>query len=223
MDNIRQFTLREPQPTDKKLDFKTYHDLVMAVARTLGIDISGDPTIQPILLMELDEDLPQYDEGATRDATSGKMPYIDKKGTVLYFDPTTQTWKRDETQQKVTLCNPYEGTSYATGDRVLFRYLQQGAKFVPFAAVEGGKARKLTVTADFAFDASNNPVAVHVTDWGDPDTTAADPDPDDLGIEVTNELGLFYGDQGWQGFAELMSNDPLTYRLYQGECPAQDE
>lgn len=288
MNNIRQFNFREPQATDRKPSFQTYHDLVMAVARTLGMDISRDPTIQPILLMELDEDLPPYDESADPDQTTGNMPYIDRKGTVLYFDPQTQTWERDDSQQKETLCNFTQGY-YPVGGRYLFRYLQQGAKFVPcdnppptgyakmtemldcrlagrsalakvlewnrltpthgewldsdtmirvyappanslgvilknmkvqiarhegpgWVVVGGGMARKIVVSARFAFAKTADTFFADVVDWDD----GEDPDPDNAGITVYNRHE-FYGATGSEWTCLYMPTDN-RYVALQGIC-----
>lgn len=127
---IRRATFREPKPTDRKLDFATYHDIVMAVARSLGIGLNTEPAIPVLRFMELDDDLPPYDESAAADA-SGNMPYIDKSATVLYYDLEDQFWKRDDTQQKVVVCNPYLGCRYYQGERMMFLYLAQAGKFIP--------------------------------------------------------------------------------------------
>ena len=137
---IRHTAFREPKPNDPAIDFATYHDTVMSVARMLGIGLNTEPNIPVLRFMELDDDLPPYDETAEADDETGNMPYIDKSATVLYYDPADQLWKRDDTQQKVVVCNPYAGF-YPKAGRFLFLWLSQSAKWIPFSTPPrvGGK------------------------------------------------------------------------------------
>ncbi len=155
---IRRYTLREPQKTDPFLDFQTYHTLVAAVAQTLGVDIARKDSAPILRLIELDEDLPAYAEDAQK--VNGKMPYVDKKGTVLYYDPDTQTWKRDETQQKQVVCNPYKD-EYAKEQRIICLYLAQAGKFVPFSG-GGGAGKWMQLTSVMT---SGTVVQAHPVNW----------------------------------------------------------
>lgn len=211
MDQIRKFNLREPRAADRKLDFDTYHDLVMAVARTLGIGLPKGESPTIIRMIELDEDLPAYNEDGEADAETGNLPHIDKTGTVCYYNETDQLWKRDESQQKVTVCNPYAQFSYSKGTRCPYVYLAQAGKFVPLAGTST-KARKIMVTADAAFSGGAT-FAAHVVEWDDPDI---DPDPDDKGIVVRNPHS-FSGAEGSRWECDLWPTHDY-YSAIQGVC-----
>jgi hypothetical protein len=132
MDSIRKFTFKEPKSTDKKLDFDTYHGLVMAVARELGISVEAAQSPPVMRLMELDDDLPAYDPESEDEDGNLDFPYVDKKATPLYYNDTTKTWERDGSQQKVNVCN-HSASTYPKGQRLTFLYLAQCAKWVPFS------------------------------------------------------------------------------------------
>ncbi len=75
---MRTNALKEPRPTDRKLDFGTYQAVVRAVNR-LGVPLDMPPSETLIQLMELDEDLPAYDENAL--PVNGVMPWDGKRAT----------------------------------------------------------------------------------------------------------------------------------------------
>lgn len=129
--HIRRHEIRYPRPSDKGLDFDTYSTVVQEVSRSLGIPTGKEPSAPIIRLMELDEDLPAYDESASM--SGDKMPYIDKRATPLYLDPATQTWERIEGVQKQVVCNPYKNRDYYKTNRIPFLFLNQCGKFIPIA------------------------------------------------------------------------------------------
>jgi len=202
--DIRRFNLREPKSTDRKLDFTTYHDLVMAVARSLGISLDKEPSIPVIRLMELDEDLPAYDDGNPSESTN-------KKATVLYLDPSTGKWKRDETQKKENVTNPGP-TGYKAETRLLFVYLCQSAKFAPIGVANGESWIEFTPTqtfstSDAAFTATID--AVHGTV------------PDAVSDEVTinNTKAAFSGDTSSLGVCANYDSVEDAYYCIQLGCP----
>jgi len=104
--------------------------LLEGVNESVGIDASVPQQTLIIQLMELDEDLPAYDESATPD-DNGVMPWDGKKATPLYWDAAGKKFARIESQQKLNVCNPYELRHYHYHDRVPLLYLPQAVKWVP--------------------------------------------------------------------------------------------
>ena len=209
--HLRKGTFREPKITDPGIHFTTYHATVMAVMRSLGLDITGDQSAPIIRLMELDEDLPGYDESEEKDEETGNKPYIDKTATALYFDASAQIWKKDESQQKATVCNPYT-LGYTKGVRMPFLYLAQSEKFIPMLP-GGGKAKHIRFRVKTAFSITDDTIeGQYIIGFDGTDPVEVDED-----IEIQNDGGVFRGNPGLFGFAEY-SPETDTYHCYQLGC-----
>ncbi len=139
---MRTNALKEPRPTDRKLDFGTYQAVVRAVNR-LGIPLDLPPNETLIQLMELDEDILPYTDpigDSDKPKIWGKeFPYPARKATPLYLKQNAyetdghSIWDRVEAHQKVNVFNPYRGRWFFARERIPLLYMPQAVQWIPLS------------------------------------------------------------------------------------------